>query len=117
MVGACYRPEDDGLLSVMVEPKAKQERQRWAEAAPEQGQAGQDNASQHSSMEPEGADRVVPSVEHNAEMHHGAEEEPAQPAGHAAADAPQHVRIYPVRWSNIRDALMWLKEHNPAYDM
>lgn len=28
----------------------------------------------------------------------------------------QRVRVYAVRWSKIRDAMHWLKQHNPAFE-
>ena len=85
----------------------------------QQQQQQQQQQGFSSSQELEGADRVMPSVEHHAEMQHGARPEQVNAAdqgGQPVGRSAQRVRVYAVRWSKMRDALMWLKEHNPAYE-
>lgn len=105
------RPEDEGLISIMGPPH------ETAEAREQQQQQGQPASQQpnNRSRSPEGAERAVSSIGHNAEMQCVGRDKQAAAASQQNNVGVEHVRILPVRWGITHDALHWLTASNPFY--
>lgn len=108
------------MISIVVPPHEtadarEQRQQQQQQRQQQQGQPGLQQVDSGSSS-PEGADRAVPSIDHNAEMQHADTDEQGDAAKQQGDAAAERVRIFPVRWGRIRDALHWLKANNPFYE-